>query len=452
MSRRAPRRRAGAPRRRPTPPARRRSRARRGAAAGHRRRAGPGRTPGATTPRAAAAEAALTRASWCARPRWRRRQVVARPAPTGGTGDVRSPSGGGSSTARRRRRAPSRVGDQPDRSWSRATATSRPAWSPPGPATAPLTAVLPPAEPRAVVHRRRRRRRARSVLELVNPDAGPAVADVTVYGAHGLVDVARARGLGAGRHAASASTSAPDRAAPRRARAARGGHRAAGSAPRARPVDDSAAARSRDWLPPQAEPATTVPAGPGRGPGRADRSRSPTRATTRCGSRSAWSPTDSSVRPEGWSERSGAARASTGVVDLTSVLRSEARSGAIGLRLDVDAAGHRHRCAPLAAGDLSHAVAGHAAEAGDGAGPCPAARRGSVRSPAPTGRASVTVTCAPGVGRGARRASGSLSAPSAGPRVKLPARRGPRSSRRPSAPRWSAAVRSARRGRAPWCR
>ncbi len=96
-----------------------------------------------------------------------------------------------------------------------------------------------------------------STLELVNPDAGPALVDVLVYGRDGLVDVPELRGLavpGSGRATVDLARTVPRRDdLTLRVTTARG--RVGAS------VLDSydqlgAGASSSDWLPPQATPLT----------------------------------------------------------------------------------------------------------------------------------------------------------------------------------------------------
>lgn len=96
-----------------------------------------------------------------------------------------------------------------------------------------------------------------SVLELVNPDAGPATVDVLVHGRDGLVDVPALRGLavpGGGRSRVELSTAVPRnddltlRVTTTRGRVA---------AHVLDTVDQlGAGAVSREWLPPQSAPTT----------------------------------------------------------------------------------------------------------------------------------------------------------------------------------------------------
>lgn len=108
-----------------------------------------------------------------------------------------------------------------------------------------------------------------SVLELVNPDAGPAVADVTVYGRAGILDVPRLRGVTVpGRSSVSLDLA---RVVPRRDELAL--HVVVARGRLASSVLDrvdrlGSRGTSEDWLPAQAEPATDqvllgLPGGPG---------------------------------------------------------------------------------------------------------------------------------------------------------------------------------------------
>ena len=146
------------------------------------------------------------------------------------------------------------------RSWSPARATSPPAWSAAASAARPLAAVrLPAARARPVVHRASAPERDHdSVLELVNPDAGPgrrrrhrarpAPAPSTCPRLRGVSVPGRSSvrlDLGAGR------------AAPRRARAARGHLARPARRLGARQLRRARRRRaSQDWLPAQAGPST----------------------------------------------------------------------------------------------------------------------------------------------------------------------------------------------------
>ena len=153
-----------------------------------------------------------------------------------GRADQRRRRGPGQRAGRPRRRTSSRPTSRParsrscptspTRSRSSARTTPRPAWS--RPASAPRS--RPPSAAR------RPRRVAwftgvgsgaghTSVLELVNPDSGTAIADVTVYGRSGVVDADELRGVSVPGGTSVRLDLGVDRAAPRRARA-RGRRRA----------------------------------------------------------------------------------------------------------------------------------------------------------------------------------------------------------------------------------
>ena len=96
-----------------------------------------------------------------------------------------------------------------------------------------------------------------SVLELVNPDAGPAVADVTMYGGAGQIDVPRLRGVSVpGRSSVRLELAT---IVPRRGELAL--HVLTSRGRLAASVLDSydvlgAGPNSQEWLPPQTEPTT----------------------------------------------------------------------------------------------------------------------------------------------------------------------------------------------------
>lgn len=197
----------------------------------------------------------------------------------------------------------------------------------------------------------------RSVLELVNPDGGPAVADITVTGPDGPLDVPALRGVTV-RGRQSTRLDLADIVPSREAlglhvQVVRG--RLASSV--LDTVEDLATDDlARDWLPGQAEPeVTSYLLGLGAGSGER------TLAVT--------NPGDDEVRvevrlvaarsefaPAGLEELSIAPGA-TAAVDLSEVLAGKTARDAVGLRLDATA--------PVAAavrtlvdGDLAHAVTG----------------------------------------------------------------------------------------------
>lgn len=202
-----------------------------------------------------------------------------------------------------------------------------------------------------------------STLELVNPDAGPAVADISVYGGHGVLDVAKLHGV-----------SVPGRGdvrldlgqlAPRRGDLAlhvvieRG--RIASSV-----LDGSdqlgGGPQSQDWLP--AQPAASrdnfllgLPSGAGeRTLTVANGGDSEVRAQVRLVT------ADSVFTPEGL-EPVRVPPQSAVRVSLSSVLSSKAAEGALGL--EVSASGRvTATLRSLVSGDLSHATAGPALRSG----------------------------------------------------------------------------------------
>ena len=129
-----------------------------------------------------------------------------------------------------------------------------------------------------------------SVIELVNPNAGPAIADITVRSPNGVLDVpGAARRLGAGQQQHPARPR-PDRAEPRRA-VARGAHQPGPARGARRRLLRPARIRcERPGLAAVAgraghrQPAARADQGRRRAHARAR----PTRAPTRCGPRSRW--------------------------------------------------------------------------------------------------------------------------------------------------------------------
>jgi hypothetical protein len=195
-----------------------------------------------------------------------------------------------------------------------------------------------------------------SVLELTNPDRGPAVADVTVLGPDGPVDVPAMRGVtvpGGRTVRFDLPEVVPDRAdLSLRVVVSRGRL----GAHVVDLVDElGRGPRSRDWLPPQAAPATTsYLLGLGGKPGDrvlavanpgTDEVRVALKVVTK----------ESEFTPTGL-EEVRVPPGATGTVDLTGVLRSKAARGAIGLRLD-SSLPVTASLRTLASGDLSHAVA-----------------------------------------------------------------------------------------------
>ena len=174
------------------------------------------------------------------------------------------------------------------------------------------------------------------VLELVNPDAGPAVADVTVYARRGMRTVPRLLGLTVRGH--DTMRIRLGEVTPRRSELAlrivvsRG--RLATSLLDQRPALGSSPA-SEDWLPSQAEPTTDalhlgIVPGPGEdvlsvgNPGDDEARVSLSFLTA-----------DSEFRPEGVEELRvppGGVR----TLDLSSALRSAVGDGAVGLRVTSD--------------------------------------------------------------------------------------------------------------------
>lgn len=196
-----------------------------------------------------------------------------------------------------------------------------------------------------------------STLTLVNPDKGPAVADVTVWDGSGLVDVPALRGVrvpGGGSATFELSEVTPSRdALALRVAVSRG--RLASSVVdlvdplgRARPV--------REWLPPQAAPAaTSYLVGVGAAP--ADRTltvANPGDSEVRVGLELVSG--DSEFAPSGVEEIT-LAPATVSEVDLSGVLRGTRAAGVQALRLEATGpvtASLRTR----ASDDLAFAVAG----------------------------------------------------------------------------------------------
>lgn len=195
-----------------------------------------------------------------------------------------------------------------------------------------------------------------SVLELTNPDRGPAVADVAVLGPDGPVDVPSMRGVtvpGGRTVRFDLAAVVPERAdLSLRVVVSRGRL----GAHVTDLVDElGGGVRSRDWLPAQAAPATTsYLVGLGGKPGdRVLAVANPGDDEARVGLRVVTK--GSEFTPAGLEEVTVPPGGTTSV-DLSGVLRSRAARGAIGLRLEssspVTAA-----MRTLASGDLSHAVA-----------------------------------------------------------------------------------------------
>jgi Family of unknown function (DUF5719) len=196
-----------------------------------------------------------------------------------------------------------------------------------------------------------------STLELVNPDAGPAVADVTVYGASGVIDVPHLRGVRVPGHESVRLDLG--QVVPRRAELAL--HVLTSRGRLAASVLDSAdelgsGASSSDWLPAQAEPTTSnVLLGAAAGQGTrelalANPGEDEARVTVKVIS------PKSVFAPEGLDEirlAPGTAKR----VDLSEQLASAIDQGAFGLQVD--------STVPVTAtlrsvvdGDLSHATSG----------------------------------------------------------------------------------------------
>ena len=202
-----------------------------------------------------------------------------------------------------------------------------------------------------------------SVLELLNPDEGPAVADIAVYSASGVVDVPRLHGVSVpGRSSVRLDISA---IAPRRGDLAlhvvteRG--RLAASL-----LDTSdelaSAAPSDDWLPAQPAPATDNYL-LGVTPGPADRvltlandGDSETRASLR------FVTEDSTFAPEGVDDVRVPPQSAVRVL-LSSVLGSDAADGVVGLEV-TSGSPVTATLRTVSGGDLSHVVARPALRSG----------------------------------------------------------------------------------------
>lgn len=196
-----------------------------------------------------------------------------------------------------------------------------------------------------------------STLELVNPDGGPAVADVTVLGPDGPLDVPALRGVtvpGGRTMRFELADIVPTREELALQVLVSRGRLGVDVVDQ---VDElGRGARSRDWLPSQSEPGTSayllgmggktgertlVLANPGTSEARVE-----LKVITK---ESEFAPADT--------DEIRVAPGSTQTVELTDLLGSRAARGALGLRLDASqpvTASLR----TLAGGDLSHAVAG----------------------------------------------------------------------------------------------
>ena len=196
-----------------------------------------------------------------------------------------------------------------------------------------------------------------SVLELVNPDSGTAVADITVYGRAGVVDAPRLRGVSVDGH--SSVRLDLGSVIPRRDElaievvASRG---RIGASVLDRYDEVGAPELTEDWLPGRAEPATeSLLMGLAPGQGRrtlvvANGTDSEVRAEVRVVT------ADSVFAPEGAPEIRIAPQ-SVERVSLSSVLGSKTAEGATGVL--VSASGPvTATLRSVVAGDLSHAVAG----------------------------------------------------------------------------------------------
>ncbi|MEJ7833470.1 MAG: DUF5719 family protein [Nocardioides sp.] len=198
--------------------------------------------------------------------------------------------------------------------------------------------------------------RHRSVLELVNPDAGPAVVDVAIYGRSGLVEAPGVRGVAVpagGVVRIDLAETVPRRdELSLRLTTSRGRVHAS---IRDRFDNLGPGRPSSDWLPAQAEPVTSnLMLGIERGPGQrtlvlANAGEDQTRASIKIVTG------DSVFAPRGVDEVTVPPR-SVARVTLSEVLSGEAAEGAVGLLVESRApltAGLRS----ITGGDLSHAVA-----------------------------------------------------------------------------------------------
>ncbi|NYD40947.1 DUF5719 family protein [Nocardioides panaciterrulae] len=257
-----------------------------------------------------------------------------------------------------------------------------------------------------------------SVLELVNPDAGPAVADVTVLGGTGQVDVAKLHGVSvAGHFSVQLDLS---EVAPRRGDLAL--HVVSERGRIAASVLDGSdqlggGAASQDWLAPQPAPTTdnyVLGLAPGSGTRiltLANDSEDEVRASIR------FVTEDSVFAPEGVDEVRVPPQSATRV-SLASALGARSADGVVGLEI-TSSAPVTATLRTLVGGDLSHSVAG------------PALRSGTSVI-VPSGSKQVVVAGARGVGAVtvvARSASGRQLAstrtgvrPGRGAVVKVPAR------------------------------
>ncbi len=196
-----------------------------------------------------------------------------------------------------------------------------------------------------------------SVLELVNPDAGPAIADVTVYGGVGRIDVPRLRGVSVpGRSSVRLDLGS---VTPRRGELAL--HVLTSRGRLAASVSDTydelgAGQSSQDWLGAQPAPSTRnvlMGLAPGEGTrslsianGGADEVRVSVKVISE----------DSVFAPEGV-EEIRVAPDSVHRVTLTGSLLSAIRKGAVGLEV-TSTAPVTATLRSFAEGDLSHAVSG----------------------------------------------------------------------------------------------
>ncbi|WP_203336851.1 DUF5719 family protein [Nocardioides limicola] len=220
----------------------------------------------------------------------------------------------------------------------------------------------------------------RSVVELINPDAGDAVADMTLLGSTGAIDAPRLRGVrvpGRTSTVIDLAATVPHREVLALRVEVSRGRLVTHVLDEHRPIGNREG--SSDWLPGQAEPAPSnvllgLPAGPGprrltvANPGE-DRARVQVQVLT----------ADSQFRPTGLEEIDVEA-GSTVSVNVTTLVRDQVADGALGLVL-TSTAPITATLASLAGGDRSHAV------------PAPAATRATVPLPdLPDLPASVVLT------------------------------------------------------------